>query len=249
MALINCNVFSTVLDRDVGMFVALPQNIKKNEKLKVCYLLHGYKGNFTFWVKQLPMEELANKYHIAIIMPDGNKSFYLNAEVGEKYYTHTNEHVPEMVQDYFPVSVKKEDRAIAGIGMGGYGALRIAFLSNSYKIAGSFDGTLDISKAIKRMQNTPNSISRQIEALFGNCNRIKNSDNDLFYLAKKNMNNLQMYISCNSEGELRDMNQEFVKWRGTGVEFEIFEEKKYYYYLEKTLEKFLERFLKTEETI
>lgn len=52
----------------------------------------------------------------------GNKA-YVNVGDGENYYDFLEEELPEFVEAYFPVSNLPEERYIAGLSMGGYGAL------------------------------------------------------------------------------------------------------------------------------
>ena len=47
----------------------------------------------------------------------------MNDDMGDNYYDFLNHELPEFVEAYFPISDSPKDRYIAGLSMGGYGAL------------------------------------------------------------------------------------------------------------------------------
>jgi S-formylglutathione hydrolase FrmB len=68
-------------------------------------------------------------------MPNVHRSFYANTRYGFNYYTYITEELPHIVRSYFPLSDRREDNAIAGLSMGGYGAFMIA-LQESWRFFG-----------------------------------------------------------------------------------------------------------------
>lgn len=65
----------------------------------------------------------AEEKRIAIVtFSVGNKA-YMNDDMGDNYYDFLNQELPEFVEAYFPISDSPKDRYIAGLSMGGYGAL------------------------------------------------------------------------------------------------------------------------------
>ena len=60
---------------------------------------------------------------MAVVTFSCHNKAYQNAPLGENFYDFLNEELPEFVENYFPVSDKSEERYIAGLSMGGYGAL------------------------------------------------------------------------------------------------------------------------------
>lgn len=148
MAFIQLHIYSESLGMQTGVNIVIPQKNKigeigligktTTEKYKSLYLLHGLSDDQTIWMRRTSIERYANEYGICVIMPSGGRSFYFNQLNGEKYYTYIANELPNIINDFFCISNKREDRFIAGISMGGYGALKIALKENDkfYAAAG-----------------------------------------------------------------------------------------------------------------
>lgn len=90
---------------------------------------------------------------------------------------------PGMVSLFFPqISQRREDTYIAGLSMGGYGALKIAMTyPERFAAAGSFSGVLDIAG---RMETIEPFRKEEMEWIFGDLNSLSGSKDDLFHLAE-----------------------------------------------------------------
>ena len=100
----------------------------------VLYLLNGYWGDYRSWERNTAVERYAEEFQIAIITFGGENNAYVNLEdfmpgsyndriFPINYYDFLEKELPDFVESYFPVSSKREDTYIAGLSMGGYGAL------------------------------------------------------------------------------------------------------------------------------
>lgn len=135
MAFFEMHVFSETLEMQTIVNVIIPQrstngaigvtNNAQGEKYKCLYLLHGLSDDHTIWQRLTAIERHAHDYGICIVMPSAGKSFYTDMKYGEKYYTYITKELPKLIQEFFNVSEKREDNFIAGLSMGGYGALKI----------------------------------------------------------------------------------------------------------------------------
>jgi len=103
----------------------LPNDADK-EPLKVLWALHGMTADHTSWLYSTPVEVLAEKYHLCVVIPNADLSFYVDMAYGADYRTFIAEELPQFLRRYFPLSAKPEDNIIAGNSMGGYGAFEIA---------------------------------------------------------------------------------------------------------------------------
>jgi len=133
MAQIHCNFYSYSLGYPVDIAVTLPSFTSCNlhmphthalpAKFPVLYLLHGYGNDYRVWQRYTSVERYAEEYRIAVVTFSCHNKAYLNAPLGERFYDFLNAELPEFVESYFPVSSDPKQRYIAGLSMGGYGAL------------------------------------------------------------------------------------------------------------------------------
>ncbi len=136
MALIDLGIFSEALGIQTSVQVVIPQRSTVGEigtankvdegKFKTLYLLHGLSDDQTIWMRRTSIERYASELGICVVMPMGARSFYSDMKYGMKYYTYIAKELPAIIEDMFNVSNKREDRYIAGLSMGGYGAMKIA---------------------------------------------------------------------------------------------------------------------------
>lgn len=100
----------------------------KAEPFKTLYLLHGGGGNALDWIRFTSIERYAQERRIAVVMPEvPGDSFYTDMAYGYDCFTYIAEELPVIMENYFPLSAKREDRFVAGLSMGGYGAIKWAF--------------------------------------------------------------------------------------------------------------------------
>ena len=139
MALLQVNTFSQALSRIITFHIILPNdappemlagNSNYDRPMKTLYLLHGFSGSTQDWLTGSLIQELALKYNLAVVMPAGENSFYLNGKgTGRGYETFTAVELPAYCQKTFGLSDKPEDNFIGGLSMAGSSPLFSAFLS------------------------------------------------------------------------------------------------------------------------
>ena len=141
--------------------VVLPAAYAKNKKARfpVLYLLHGAYGHFADWLTQTPdkqlLHRLADQYHLIFVLPEGEAfSFYLDSPVSpdSQFETYlTKEVIPKIDHTYRTVADRR-GRVIAGLSMGGHGALYLAARHpDLYAGAGSMSGALDLRSANRKL--------------------------------------------------------------------------------------------------
>ncbi|WP_299819803.1 alpha/beta hydrolase family protein [uncultured Pontibacter sp.] len=142
---------------------------KKNGPYPVLYLLHGYSGNFSNWLKVPPQKDLlqrmADKYQFIIVTPDGGySSWYYNSPVDNKsqYESFITSELVALVDSKYKTIKEKHGRFISGLSMGGHGALYLSTRHPElYHAAGSMSGSVNIA-AIDREK-----LLQSIEAVLG----------------------------------------------------------------------------------
>jgi S-formylglutathione hydrolase FrmB len=91
---------------------------------KVMVLLHGYTGDATDWLYNSAAADLSMRYNLAIVMPNGGISFYLDRKsTGRQYAKFIGEELIDYLRETFGLAMTKEDTLIGGVSMGGFGAL------------------------------------------------------------------------------------------------------------------------------
>ena len=127
MAVIETEFDSVTLKRTVSFKAIIPFE-RFQPPYPTLYLLHGLMGNSGRWLYNTNIKELAENMGIAVIMPSGENSFYLDIPVKNgclgDFGAYIGQELVEATRALFPLSAKREDTFIAGMSMGGYGALR-----------------------------------------------------------------------------------------------------------------------------
>lgn len=193
MATMEFHFYSKALKRVTAVNVILPEIHKKAPGVgraegtyKTLYLLHGLSGDHTNWMRKTSIERYANQYDIAVVMPAVGRSWYTDTACGEKYLTFVAEELPTVCRSYFSgMSDKREDNYIAGLSMGGYGAMKIALTHpDAYCGCASLSGALDIAR-----RNRDRDLN-EWRALFGfdlqSFDDLLGTEHDVFALVRKN---------------------------------------------------------------
>src|SRR4051812_22076552 len=154
MALLRWDFFSDALSLSTSMTVILPQPTSTqigmtgdagDEAPAVLYLLHGLSDDDTIWLRRTSIERYAAPLGLAVVMPQVHRSFYTDEAYGGRYWTFVSEELPELVARFFRVSERREDTFVAGLSMGGYGALKLALRQpERFAAAASLSGALDV---------------------------------------------------------------------------------------------------------
>lgn len=119
-------VFSEILGMDTGITVVVPNKFDSADKYQVAYVLHGLCGNSENWVNNSMLPVYANDYNTIFILPEVARSFYTDMKYGLKYFSYITEELPIICKSIFNISSKREDTAVIGGSMGGYGAIKCA---------------------------------------------------------------------------------------------------------------------------
>jgi len=204
MAFIQLAVHSHQLQVGVNVNVIMPEGRKKPPK--VLYLLHGLSDDHTIWMRRSGIDRYAPGYNVAVIMPAVGRSFYTDQKVGYNYYSYVAEELPSIIENMFNVSTKREDTFVAGLSMGGYGAMKLALANpDKFSKAASFSGCLDIASAFKNGFPEQEMINN-----FGKDGPQGVDDvMDLLEKTAKNPNRPQLYQACGTNDFLYKQNLAF----------------------------------------
>jgi len=115
---------SGVLRTKINIQFMIPENCAG--PYKIVYLLHGLHGNQGSWTDNSMLPFFGKKYDAIFVMPEATRSFYFDLKTGRKYNTFISEELPKITGKIFNISGKREDCAVIGYSMGGYGSLQLA---------------------------------------------------------------------------------------------------------------------------
>lgn len=126
---------SSLLNRAVKYSIYLPPDYyTSTRRYPVVYLLHGYGDNETSWVQFGGADQLTDAAIRAgelppmiIVMPDAGTSFYINDyQAKVRYEDMFVQEFVAHIDSMFRTRPQREFRGVAGLSMGGFGALVLA---------------------------------------------------------------------------------------------------------------------------
>jgi S-formylglutathione hydrolase FrmB len=148
------DIASQAMQKNVRVTVVLPDGYKKSKKLfPVMYLLHGGTGNYRDWLTKTPdktlLHSLADQYKLIIVTPDGGPaSYYFDSPLDKtsQYETFISKELREKIDATYRTLADRKGRVIAGLSMGGHGAIFISTRHPElYCAAGSMSGVMNIN--------------------------------------------------------------------------------------------------------
>ena len=194
---------------------------------KTLILLHGLSGNGAGWLYYTPLFRLAEQYGLRVILPDGHRSFYQDMAHGGRYFTYIFEELPFLARALFGADTSPQNLLVAGLSMGGYGALRCALTGpERYACVGAFSAPTQLRSFV---MNEEEALQRgfweERTAWFGSGNRVP-PESDLFVLASQCPGGLPpVFAACGRQDSLYDANVSFCSHlRALGRRVEWFEQ-------------------------
>ena len=189
MALLNVSFFSDALGMSTSMNVILPdEGLEIRRPYPVLYLLHGMCGNQNDWCRYTSIERYANVRGIAVVMPSTGLGWYTDMAYGYDYFTFISRELPAICRAFFPgMSTKREDTFVAGLSMGGYGALKLAVrCPETFAAAGSLSGALDVAALYREVMQAPDAPEAPVFVnAFGSLRKLRAEGNDVLLEAEK----------------------------------------------------------------
>ncbi len=202
---------SVSLQREMQYRVILPAKVSKGEVLPVIYLLHGGGGGFRDWSNYSDVAKYAAQGFL-LVMPEGGSAYYTNAadRPQDRYEDYIVHDLLSDVESRFPVSRSRAQRAIVGISMGGFGAVKIGLkYPELFSFAGGISPALDVPSrpfSIKRIQQW-----RAHRSIFGEWQGAVQKQNDPYVLVTTSNPETvpYLYLSCGDKEGLLPANRKF----------------------------------------
>lgn len=213
---------SKLIGKTLPYNVLLPvdynQPAAKTKRYPVVYLLHGLTGHYTNWLEYTRLADYTAGYEFIIVMPEGNNSWYTDSATvpTDKYESYIVQELIPDVEKRFRASSAREGRAIAGLSMGGYGALKFGVkYPQLFVFAASMSGALDAASWTKAQLGGLEFILQTLLPVYGAENSETRAANDLGKLyrelpAERFAALPFVYLDCGTEDPLLATNRSFV---------------------------------------
>ncbi len=205
--------FEMLLPNDLRTDIPLPPNPYADRPMGTLFLLHGYTGKAGNWAP----EYLAEKYNFAIVMPTAENSFYLNgAATGRAYETLVAEELPAYLRKTFGLARTKEDTFIAGLSMGGFGALHTGLAHPEvFGKIGALSSALIVHEIARMQPGQDNGMANYdyYRMCFGDLKTVEERESNPETLVKKLLaagrKLPDIYMCCGTEDFLIEPNRAF----------------------------------------
>src|SRR5690349_3700407 len=141
-------VTSKAMNKQIKTVVITPSDYTTGKDYPVVYLLHGFGDNQGGWISYVPtIKEEADAYHLIIVCPDGARSWYMDSPVDPafKYETFVAGELVSWMDSHYKTKKDRTARGIAGLSMGGHGALYLSFKHQDvFGAAAAISGGVDL---------------------------------------------------------------------------------------------------------
>ncbi|MEO8167303.1 MAG: alpha/beta hydrolase family protein [bacterium] len=205
VTIVEDSLYSPGVQSNMKFAVLLPRNYYHvSERYTTIYLLHGFGGGYMDWIKYSGLVKYLKEYNYIVICPDAENSWYTNSFDKKKRFEDyiVSDLIPFAESKYRTLSTR-HGRVVAGLSMGGYGALKFAIKYPSrFVFAASFSGALYVPYGV-RPDNK--NISESLMSTFGAVRSPQWTKNDPFDLldSLKSASSLPyLYISTGKDDNL-----------------------------------------------
>jgi len=199
---------------------ALPYNVvlpigydapeRKTTRYPVLYLLHGFGGSHADWLTRTKLTDYAKAHQLIIVTPEGQNSWYTDSATVpiDKFESYIVEELVPDVQQRFRALEMRAGRGIAGLSMGGYGALKFGVKHpDMFAFAASMSGAVGAA-SWRDEKDLPAVLRPSLTRTFGPAAGPVKQTNDLFKLVRElpaeRLAKLPfLYLDCGTEDELR----------------------------------------------
>lgn len=203
---------SAALDREMPYRVLLPAGYAESaRRYPVLYLLHGLDGRFTDWTTRTRLAAHVAALDLIVVTPEGANSWYVNwqGETSERWEDYLARDLIADVDARFRTDARREARFIAGLSMGGYGALRMGLKHpDLFSSAASLSGALNVTRL--ETYGWTEALRSEFVRAFGPPGSATRAANDVFELAK-HVNRAGLptfYIDCGTADPFLPGNRE-----------------------------------------
>jgi len=203
---------SKLVNTTLSYNVILPPDYRTSSATRypVLYLLHGFGGHYSDWVTRTNVADYAAQYRLIVVTPEGNNGWYTDSAstATDKYESYLLKELIPDVEKRFRTIESRYGRGIAGLSMGGYGALKFGLKSPAtFAFAGSLSGAVAVPSWNEDDYQNLKSIHDSAFSAFGPPGSETRKANDIFEITR-NLSNARiaslpyLYLDCGTEDVL-----------------------------------------------
>ena len=218
MAFCELKYRSASLQKCVAADILLPElgASEASGPFPVLYLLHGLSDDHTMWQRRTSIERYAANLPLIVVMPDSGRGFYCDAQQGMAWESAILKDLMGYVERMFQARTDRRGRVLAGLSMGGYGAVKFALkYPDLFCAAVSHSGAAAFAHRPLTPDANPDRADfvREFARIVGE--HPEGGPNDLYALAASAVQTLTpeqrpaLRIDCGTEDFLLDDNRDF----------------------------------------
>jgi S-formylglutathione hydrolase len=207
--------FSAALQRKMPYRVFLPEKLVASERLPVVYLLHGGGGGYRDWSNDSDVARYAAQSDsggLILVMPEGDSSYYMNAALApeDRYEDYLVTDLIGDVEARFPAARGRKNRAIVGVSMGGFAAVKLALTRPElFVFAGGISPAINVPGRRFTWKRAEQSL--RFRRIFGPWGSTTRQSSDPFALVKSADPRATpfLYLTAGEQEPLLDPNRRF----------------------------------------
>jgi putative tributyrin esterase len=213
---------SRLLKREMAYRVVYPFSYKNRQeagrRYPVIYLLHGLTGHFDNWTDKTKLAVYAKNYDYIIVTPEGNDGWYTDSATAanDKYESYVIQELIPEIDSRFRTLADRDHRAVAGLSMGGFGALKFGLkYPEKFVVVGSFSGALGAASwSVKTLGSSWKALTDSIAGVYAEDDSPTRRENDIFKIVREispeKIKTLPfIYVDCGTEDFLIKENRDF----------------------------------------
>lgn len=205
---------SDSLGRDMKYRILFPRSYESDAgRFPVLYLLHGLHGDYLNWDTLTDLEHYAENLTLIVVMPDADDSWYTNSATDprDRFEDYVARDLIAEIDVRYRTIRSQSARAVAGLSMGGYAAIKLALkYPDSFIVAGSLSGALNAGGDLDKREQ---EYRERLLQVFGPEGSVTRKDNDLFQLLERGSPAQlpYLYLACGTDDKFVTTNRQFVQ--------------------------------------
>ncbi|WP_255447739.1 alpha/beta hydrolase family protein [Schumannella sp. 10F1B-5-1] len=211
MAVLSIHLGAPALEMQTEVVVTLPESPPPAGGYPTLYLLHGLGDDGSAWTRWTGIERYAEQRGLAVVMPSGGRSFYTDEANGLAWFTWIAEQLPERLGGMLALNPSRETTFVAGLSMGGYGALKWSLrYPERFAAAASMSGALGWARRMPD-ENWPSDDLQLRHIVLGDRDATDSDDDVLHLLGRTAVGDLPaLYVACGEQDFLIEENLAFL---------------------------------------